>query len=287
VCSVRILDDTLEEGPEVFSVHLITHRIGAKLDENKANVYVTINGPNDESTVQFSSPSYHVNESSGHITITIQLVGPDLSFPVSVWLTTKDESPISAQNGEDYIHLSRLVEFSPHSRQQAVQVKIIDDDVEEGHPVLEGPETFIVMLVSATTVGIGELNEATIIIDDSEDIAVVGFSVSSIVINEGPLLELNVNRSGATNFLTTVRCYTISGSAEKGTDFVDRPSTDMSIIKFEKGEVSQKCYVVILDDDQFEGQETFSVLLDRPSDGTRLGIAGVHVIIRDPQDGKL
>ena len=117
--------------------------------------------------------------------------------------------------------------------------------------------------------------------------AVVGFSVSSVVTNEGPLLQLEVSRSGATNFLTNVRCYTQAGSAEKGTDFVDRPNTDMSIIKFEKGEISQKCYVVILDDDRLEGQETFTVLLDRPSDGARLGMAEVHVTITDPDDGEL
>ena len=122
-----------------------------------------------ESTVQFSLPLYHVNESSGHVAITIQRIGPDISFPVSVWFTTKDEKPISARHGEDYIQLSRLVEFPPHSRQQTVKVRIMDDDVEEGQPVLEGLETFNVMLVSATRVGIGDLSEATVTIHDSED----------------------------------------------------------------------------------------------------------------------
>ena len=46
-CSVKILDDALEEGSEVFSMHLVTRGIGAKLDEKRADVYVTIEGPND------------------------------------------------------------------------------------------------------------------------------------------------------------------------------------------------------------------------------------------------
>ncbi len=114
----------------------------------------------------------------------------------------------------------------------------------------------------------------------------MGFSVPTVVTDEGPLLQLEVIRFGSTNFLTKVRCYTRSGSAEKGTDFADRPNTDMSIIKFERGEVSQKCYVVVLDDDYLEGEETFTVFLDNLSDGARLGLSEVRVTIRDPDDGK-
>ncbi len=110
-----------------------------------------------------------MNESNGEVIITINRVGPDVSFSVGVWFTTKNDKPASAQPDQDYIQQSRLVEFSPGVTVQTVRVRIVDDDVEDGRPVLEGPEKFNVMLVSATRVGIGSPHEATVTINDWED----------------------------------------------------------------------------------------------------------------------
>ena len=46
-CSVSILDDTMTEGLETFSVHLAPRGIGVKVDQNRSTVDVAIIGPND------------------------------------------------------------------------------------------------------------------------------------------------------------------------------------------------------------------------------------------------
>lgn len=97
-------------------------------------------------------------------------------------------------------------------------------------------------------------------------------------------VDLTIVRVGNVDVESTVRCFTISRSAQAGSDYVDRPNTDVSIVIFRRGErvayprqtessnlsiypvfsffsQRQTCTVHLIDDQVYEADEQFYVLL--------------------------
>lgn len=65
---------------------------------------------------------------------------------------------------EDYVGISRTLEFAPGITMQKVKVAILDD---LGGPVLEGPETFDLALSMPMGAVLGAPSIATVVINDS------------------------------------------------------------------------------------------------------------------------
>ena len=66
--------------------------------------------------------------------------------------------------GVDYVGISRNLDFAPGVSQQTFRVTILDD---LGQPVLEGTETFELILRMPMNGILGEPGKATILINDS------------------------------------------------------------------------------------------------------------------------
>lgn len=69
-----------------------------------------------------------------------------------------------AAAGEDYVGISKNLDFAPGISMQTVRITILDD---LGQPVLEGPEKFELVLRMPMNGILGEPSKATVFINDS------------------------------------------------------------------------------------------------------------------------
>jgi len=114
--------------------------------------------PTQNALVQFSSPSYSVNEDSGVVTITIVRT---LNTSGSA-IVTYSTANVSASSGSDYSAVSGSVSFAAGESSKSFTVPIINDTVPEGN------ETFNVILNGAANANFGTPSVATVTIVDDD-----------------------------------------------------------------------------------------------------------------------
>lgn len=94
-------------------------------------------------------------------------------------------------------------------------------------------------------------------------------------------------RAGDLRYMSSVRCYTRSMTAQVDVDFKERPDRHQSVIVFNPGEKRKSCPVTIVDDLRFEGKETFRLRLGSVNKESRIGERNSTVItIVDAADSK-
>ena len=78
-----------------------------------------------------------------------------------------------------------------------------------------------------------------------------------------------------------------SGALSSSSDFIIRPATKHSVIRFEKGENEKTCRVTVIDDSLYEEEEKFYLVLHQ-ADGGRIGQNDqtMIIIVPDESDGK-
>ncbi|HEV7764203.1 MAG TPA: Calx-beta domain-containing protein [Thermoanaerobaculia bacterium] len=158
---IPILDDATLEGPETFTVTLSTPE-SATLGVPSTTT-VTINDLEDvqNGTVQFSSPTYTVDEDGGVLTVTVTRTGGS-DGSVSVNYST---SSGTATSGADFTPTSGTITFlAGDSAPKTFNVPILLD------ALTEGPENFVLTLdtptggatLGATPTAVATINDATI-----------------------------------------------------------------------------------------------------------------------------
>ena len=114
----------------------------------------------------------------------------------------------------------------------------------------------------------------TIINDDGAPPATVLFDKTSYSVKEGlGALTITVKRSGDTSSVASVDYATINGTATQKADFEYAAGT----LTFAAGETSKTLSVLINDDAHIEGDETFQVVLSKPT-GASLGEISVSTV---------
>jgi hypothetical protein len=140
--SVAILDDTLFEGDESFSVGLSNVTGGASLG-TPATANVTImedDPPPAAGSLQFSAPGFSVRENGGSVQVTVSRTGGSAGA-VGVDYATTDGSSTA---GSDYTADTGTLSFADGETSQSFSVAILDDTL------FEGDEGFSVSLSNAT-----------------------------------------------------------------------------------------------------------------------------------------
>ncbi len=155
--TVSIIDDTREEGDETLILTLSggNATIGSR---NPARL-VIVDNDGAIPTVDFSGPTYSVDEDAGTATITVILSRPS-GETVTVGYATSDGT---ATESGDYTAVNGTLTFDPGVTSQSFEVPIADDTLDEGD------ETVNLILSSAVHAIIGDNSPALLTIRDDDE----------------------------------------------------------------------------------------------------------------------
>ncbi|XP_078078434.1 FRAS1-related extracellular matrix protein 2-like isoform X2 [Mustelus asterias] len=269
LCHVVIIDDSLYENGETFNVTL-SMPMGGRIGVHPSTQIIILPDANDEPVFYFGDTEYQVDESEGYVEVQVWRTGTDLSKTATVTVRSRKTEPASAEAGVDYVGISRNLDFAPGVNMQTFRVTILDD---LGQPVLEGPESFELVLRMPMNAILGEPSKVTVLINDSvSDLPKVQFKDAAYVgkENDGQVTAI-VYRSGDISYKSTVRCYTRQASAQVMMDFAERPNTDDSVITFLPGEIEKPCTVTLSDDTIHEEDEDLRLVLGTPKSESPFG----------------
>ncbi|MGI8436352.1 MAG: Calx-beta domain-containing protein [Chthoniobacterales bacterium] len=251
---ISIIDDSVFEGNEDFSVNLSNPMGGATLG-TPASTTVTIVDNDTAPTVQFSSATYSVNENAGPATLTVTLSGAS-ALPASVNYSTADGT---ATSPADYNAASGTVTFAPGETSKTVNVTINDDTT------FEGNENFSVSLSNPSGATLGSPSTATVTIIDDDAAPLVQFSAANYDVNEGAgTVTVTVTKTGNTTLPATVSYATSDGTATAPADY----TTTAGTLTFAPGDTSKTFTIPIVQDTIYEGNEMFNVTLSAPVGAT-------------------
>ena len=268
---IPIIDDAIHEGtvPETFRVVLSDPRGGLDFPEirptlggrSTTEVGILDNDPARRGQFVLANPVLEVNETAGFAEVVVERIdGAD--GPVSVVFATLDGT---ATAGLDYISVNEVLTFSDGVTRRTVRIPILDD------AVFEGNETVAFALSSPTggaILGNPSSGVLTILDDDPEPRpGSFAFAAATLRVNENAgNVAITVNRLNGFDGVASVSYTVVAGTARPNDDFLFVGGS----LTFAPGETSQTFLVAIIDDNLFEGDETFTLVLTSPTNGATL-----------------
>ena len=270
--SVELIDDANYEGDESLGLTLSNPTGGAGLGTPAlAILTISENDPVPPSGgLQFSAASYSEAENGTTATITVTRVGGSFGI-VSVDYASADGS---AMAGSDYIAVSGNLSFADGITSQTFNVDIVDDANYEGDETLS-------LTLSNPIGGAGLSAPALALLTISENDPVppsgsLQFSATGYNVNEnGTSATITVSRVGGRFGLVSVAYASADGSATAGSDY----RAVSGRLSFTDGEVSKTFSIEIIDDADYEGDETLNLTLSNPSGGAGLGAPAIASLL--------
>ncbi len=261
VLEIPILDDPITESAETFQVRL-SEVAGTVLDPGEATVTIE---DNDVYLLRVEDASEL--ESSGSLTFTVILDPPHPSQTVRVAYETRDGTAIATT---DYVFQRDILDFPPNIGRRELSVPLVDDFE------AEMVETFLLELSTPEHAELAD-DQATGTIRD-DDAPPVANLMSSLTVQED---------AGRAPFEVTLT-HSLSGR-ETEVDFIVTDQTaqasldyrvqTQSPLRFSSGQTTQFIEVQILDDELFEGEETFQVQLTNIQNGELGQSEGQGIIV--------
>lgn len=201
-----------------------------------------------EAIIEFDSLEHSVTEKEGKIVVTVKRLG-SLGASSSVQYNTND---ITATAWKDYKPVSGILEWDFGEINKEIPIEIVDDDE------YEPKETFSVTLTDPQGARLGD-NATTTITIISEDLdSVLSFEEEHVQVMEdcGDAI-VTVKRSGGCAGTVSCRYYTVDGTAVAPADYKHAEGT----VTFMPGELKKNIHIQIVDDDFFEQNEYFKVII--------------------------
>ena len=247
---VPVLDDDDVEESETFTLTL-SDAEHATIDdgEGQATIADDDEPPPELPTLSVDDPEVTEGEdATAAFTVTLSATSGDA---VTVAYATSDGT---ATMGEDYASTSGTLTIAAGEVSATVEVPVLDDDdVEES-------ETFTLTLSDAehATIDDGE-GQATIADDDEPPPELPTLSVDDPEVTEGEdaTAAFTVTLSATSGDAVTVAYATADGTATMDEDYTSTSGT----LTIAAGEVSATVEVPVLDDDDVEDDETFTLKL--------------------------
>jgi len=217
------------------------------------------NGDMTVARIEFSAAAYSCMENEGTIKLGVIRTG-NLNCKTTVNYETSDGT---ANAGEDYVSKAGVIEFIEGEYIKSVEIEIIDDDV------WEETETFFVRLFNpsrGTEMDKICVTQVSIINDDEPGI--LQFQKPSYLYKESAgVAELVIERNDGCDGRVTVRFKTKDITAIAGKDYEARDEE----VEFTHGEVTKTITIPLRDDDVFNEDKIFEVMLSEPTAGSSLG----------------
>jgi uncharacterized delta-60 repeat protein len=221
-----------------------------RFNDRPANHLVRVLGGNNNGSgaVEFTSPSYLVDENQGSGVVSIRRNG-GLAGSVTVQYSTSDGT---ATNGFHYSAVSGSLTFAAGENQKQVGIPLINN------PVLN-TELSVNLLLTGALVDLDRRTNSILSIRDDD--ARIGFSSLNYSVNEnaqGGHASITVNRTGATNATILVGFgTTTNGTATLNSDYAPTAGT----LTFAPGVTSRIFSIVISNDNIGEPLESVNLVL--------------------------
>lgn len=283
--AIAIIDDTNYEGEasESFVVRLSNPSSNTEIQQpSEMQISINENDPMPPAgDFSLSSAELSVDENAEELVITINRVNGDFG-EASVEISASNES---ATGDEDYQSFNETVTFADGETEKQVTLTLIDDSV------YEGDETFSVELSNPSErSNVESPSTATVTIVEDDPMPPAGdfaLSASEFSVEENVAsLSVTINRVGGDFGEASVDISTSGNSATAGNDFEAINET----LVFADGETSKQITIMLLDDTEFEGDETFSVRLANASERSNVSSPSVATVTineddPEPEDG--
>jgi len=206
--------------------------------------------------VEFAEPGLAVPEDIGSASVKVVRSGTLMST-VTVRYSTKAGT---ATAGLDYTEVSGDLTFFPGQSFATIKVPIIDDDE------IEEKETFTVLLEAPDKgqVIIGSTDECTVTIEDNDSPGNLKFDKEYVPVKESAgKVTCTVVRVGGTAGTVGCSYATKEKSAKQGADFVHTEG----VLTFGPGVTRKEVTIEVVDDANFEKDESFQLVLTDASGG--------------------
>jgi hypothetical protein len=262
--NVPIIDDQIDEPNETFTVTLSNPQNATIVDGQGTVTIVDNDNPPVQSSISVSD--INVNENGGTASVQICL-NQATNQAVTVQYNTLNGT---AQGGTDYVISNGTALIPAGQTCTTVNVPIIDDNIDEPN------ETFTVNLFNPQNATIVDGQGTVTIVDNDNPTVHSTISINDINVNEnGGTATLNICINQATNQPVSVQYNTLNGSAQGGADYVTANGTAV----IPAGQTCTSVNVPIIDDNIDEPNETFTVNLFNPQNGTIVDGQGTVTIL--------
>jgi hypothetical protein len=278
--TIPIIDDNDFENDETFTLNLSNETGGAGLTFPNSTVVTIISEdmPVIPGTLQFSEENYSVSEDGKTVAVPVTRInGSDGQISVEC-LSSDDTATVS----EDYIEVSGRLYWDDGDENDKECIAFINED-----SIFEGDETFNLELKNAEgnpeSPEIGKPDTAVVTIIDNDQPGTLQFSKKNYSVDEdGVSIDVIVNRVGGKDGAITVDCISSDGTATAVNDYIEFSDT---LNWGDQDNGDQTCTVQIINEEDFEDDETFNMTLVNPTSGANIGdpsTAVVTIINDDP-----
>ncbi len=256
------LADEYYEPSEYLSMTLVACSDNVDLGAPHSTL-VTIENTNPVPSVSFSDAEVREGDTA-QVSMTLSIASSDY---ITITYVTNNNTAIA---GSDYTAISGTIFFNPGETVHIVDVPTLADTL------YEGDESFFAQIISGQNASPGNLR-STVTIHDALPLPTL--SISDATVSEGTTAVVTVTLSGSTALTTTVDFSTAAGSALANADYTPLSGT----LVFVPGEQTQTIQIATADDGEWEGNESFSVVLSNPSNAA-LANATATVTIMNVSD---
>ena len=238
---VPLVDNDEDKPDETFVVRL-SGVVGAVIEDDEGIGTIE----DDEPPITVNIYDGRAQEDAGSLEMAARLSRASSQKTVTVRFSSSDKT---ATSSTDYAATTGLLIFERGSTEGKVLIEVIDDQI------VEGDETFEVMLSNPRNAVIGQA-QATGTIVENEQTPQLLIPNISVLESEG-VAVFSMTLSIPSTVPVIVNYETEDGSAEAGTDYVRTAGT----LTFSPGEVEKEVHVELLQDGQDWRVETFSLIL--------------------------
>ena len=275
--AVEILQDTIGERDETFSIILASPDGSA--DTSGAGAMGTVTITDDEPQPRLSIGDAEAYENAGPMTFTVTLT-PEAGYDVTVLWDTAEGT---ATAPEDFTaQQGQTLTIDAGSTTGNIPVTLINDNVREGD------KTFTVELRGANGATISDNMGTGTILDDEGPprLSIADAEVAEGASGTTATMTFTVTMTGDPAQDVTFTYRTSGQSATQGTDYELGSGT--ATFDQPTGETTKQIGVVVRGDDEYEGDETFTVMLSNAREGSeRVEILDDEAVgtIRDDDPG--
>ncbi|MBL4827038.1 MAG: hypothetical protein JKY66_04880, partial [Spongiibacteraceae bacterium] len=262
--TLQLVDDQIYEGTESFTVRLSNpSNEVAIVSENTTSITITDDIASvGQAVIHFTENAVTLKETQGLVSFTLARVNGSSATSSLAWTTLSD----TAIAGEDFQQTEGIVEFQEGETQKTIEIMLLDDTVYEGN------EGFFIQLNNPVGATVPQAQKQLAVTLTENQTAPAGgvFNLSGITQQQhetDTIFIVTINRLQASNGVASVEYSTLSKSAMAGEDFEQTSGS----LTFEDAETSKTVEISVLDDQHYEGPESFFFQLNNVQGNAVIG----------------